>query len=246
MAVKIYNEANQVVGYEPGIIYTLVRDRTSEPFYVGETTDQARRLAEHRWGGQNADGDSELKYQFIAALEAAGETWSMVPCFEYGSEGPEELEDELIINLLVRGHTLTNERRGNATWLAERLAIADEMRELDIASYHEYRAYQQRQAVAIAEGTPSPRASTNEAWNRIQQELASNRKPTRRLNQKQTLEDPERLERIRAETLKLEQRERERQQPKPTHMIIDQAIDYIQGKDENEISHQPTDSGQDR
>lgn len=246
MAVKIYNDQGQVVGYEPGIIYVLIRNSTGEPFYVGETTDADRRLAEHRAGGAGATADSELKYQFINALERQGETWSMVKTFDYGAEGPAELEDELIINLLVRGHTLTNERRGNANWLAERLAIADEMRELDITSYHEYRAYQQRQAVAIAEGTPSPRASTNEAWNRIQQELASNRKPTRRLNQKQTLEDPERLERIRAETLKLEQRERERQQPKPTHMIIDQAIDYIQGKDENEISHQPTDSGQDR
>jgi len=246
MAVKIYNEANQVVGYEPGIIYTLVRDRTSEPFYVGETTDQARRLAEHRWGGQNADSDSELKYQFIAALEAAGETWSMVPCFEYGSEGPEELEDELLINLLTRGYTLTNERRGNATWLAERQAIADHMCELDITSYREYRRHLDQQVTAESAGVPSPRASTHQAWNQIQQQLAQQKKPTRRLNTRQTLDDPERLARIAEETRRLEQREQERTAQRANQDIINQAKSYHERKDKRHgISHKPTDSGQD-
>lgn len=243
MAVKIYDDNDQVVGYEPGVIYVLIRDRTSEPFYVGETTNMARRLAEHRLGGQNATCTSELKYQFIHALEQAGETWSMVQAFEYGSEGPEELEDELVINLLMRGHTLTNERRGNANWLAERMAIADHMRELDITSYREYRDHIQRQAVT--EGVPSPRASTHEAWNRIQQQLKIEKKPTQRLNTQQTLNDPERLARIAEQTRLLEQRERERKPAQPTQEIIDQAKSYHRRKDKDyETGNQPTDSGQ--
>ena len=142
MAKKIFDENNKLIGFEPGVIYELrfTHSGVDIPFYVGETTDPERRLAEHIYGAKNADSTSETKYQFIAnALDAHAIPWTLVPVAEYGSEGPEALEDEHMMVLLVDGFELTNEKKGNANWMKERLAVAEDMRERGIRSYREYK-----------------------------------------------------------------------------------------------------------
>jgi hypothetical protein len=62
-----------------------------------------------------------------------------VPVIEYGSEGPEALEDEHMMAILVDGYPLTNEKKGNANWMTERLAVAEDMRERGIRSFKEYK-----------------------------------------------------------------------------------------------------------
>lgn len=141
MAKKIFDDNNQLLGFEPGVIYELrfTHQGADIPFYVGETTDAERRLAEHIYGARNADSESETKYQFIArALDANAIPWRLVPVLEYGAEGPEALEDEHMMSLLVDGHKLTNERKGNARWMEERIAVAEDMRERGIRSFREY------------------------------------------------------------------------------------------------------------
>jgi predicted GIY-YIG superfamily endonuclease len=67
MAKKIFDNDNKLVGFEPGVIYELrfTHSGVDIPFYVGETIDPERRLAEHRYGANTADSTSETKYQFI-------------------------------------------------------------------------------------------------------------------------------------------------------------------------------------
>ena len=95
MAKKIYDDDDRLIGFEPGVIYELrfTHQGVDIPFYVGETTDPERRLAEHIYGANNANADSETKYQFIAnALKPHNIPWTLVPVLEYGIEGPEALE----------------------------------------------------------------------------------------------------------------------------------------------------------
>lgn len=171
MAKKIYNEQGKVIGFEPGWIYILRYD-DGKPFYVGETTDRERRMNEHRAGGKNATPTSETKYQVIKQLDALGVEWWMDTVTEYGSEGPEALEDETIMGLLYDGYTLTNEQKGNANWLMERQAVAADMRERGIRSYHEYRKIIEIESGKSSRETPSPKSHEavdrilNEAWNR--------------------------------------------------------------------------------
>jgi len=141
MAKKIYDDDDKLIGFEPGWIYELrfTHEGVDIPFYVGETTDLERRTTEHRYGAANADFTSESKYQFIAnALKPHNIPWTLVPVIEYGSEGPEALEDEHMMILLVDGYELTNEKKGNARWMTERIAVADDMRERGIRSFKEY------------------------------------------------------------------------------------------------------------
>jgi hypothetical protein len=142
MAKKIFDKDDNLIGFEPGWIYELrfTHQGVDIPFYVGETTDHERRLAEHIYGAKNADFTSETKYQFIAnALDANGIPWTLVPVIEYGSEGPEALEDEHMMAILVDGFELTNEKKGNAKWMTERIAVAEDMRERGIRSFKEYK-----------------------------------------------------------------------------------------------------------
>jgi len=202
MAIKIYNQAGEVTGYEPGIIYELVY--AGQPFYVGETTDPARRLAEHQAAGRNPEANPETKYQFIAALNSQGLEWTMREVSAYGSEGPEESEDERIMELLVSGVTLTNERKGNANWMTERQTIAQDMRDRGITSYRKYQQVIERELVHARSGTASPQAHPevdrviDEAWNRSLQ-------PTR-TPKTVDLEEQSRRDAIAEETLYLSER----------------------------------------
>jgi hypothetical protein len=158
MAKKIFDKDDNLIGFEPGWIYELrfTHSGVDIPFYVGETTDPERRLAEHKYGAKTADFTSETKYQFIAnALDANGIPWTLVPVIEYGSEGPEALEDEHMMAILVDGFELTNEKKGNASWMAERMAAAEDMRERGIRSFKEYRTtLEQEEALHADRRTP--------------------------------------------------------------------------------------------
>jgi hypothetical protein len=142
MAKKIFDKDDNLIGFEPGWIYELrfTHQGVDIPFYVGETTNPERRLSEHIYGAKTATADSETKYQFIAnALDANGIPWTLVPVIEYGAEGPEALEDEHMMAILVDGFELTNEKKGNASWMTERIAVAEDMRERGIRSFKEYK-----------------------------------------------------------------------------------------------------------
>jgi hypothetical protein len=142
MAKKIFDDSDNFVGFEPGCIYELrfTAQGVDIPFYVGETTDCERRWAEHIYGAKTATSDSETKYQFISnALDANDIPWTLVPIIDYGVEGPEALEDEHMMALLVDGFELTNDKKGNAAWMTERLAVAEDMRERGIRSFSEYK-----------------------------------------------------------------------------------------------------------
>jgi len=158
MAKKIYDDDDRLIGFEPGWIYELrfTHQGVDIPFYVGETTDIERRLTEHKYGAANADWTSEAKYQFIAnALKPHNIPWTLVPVIEYGSEGPEALEDEHMMAVLVDGYPLTNEKKGNANWMAERIAVAEDMRERGIRSFKEYKkAMEEEEALHSDRRTP--------------------------------------------------------------------------------------------
>lgn len=162
MAKKIFDKDDKFIGFEPGVIYELrfTHEGVDIPFYVGETTDTARRLSEHQYGARTADSTSETKYQFIAnALTPHDIAWTLVPVIEYGAEGPEALEDEHMMALLVDDYPLTNEKKGNANWMMERQAVAEDMRERGIRSYREYKkALVEEEELAGDRRTPEQQA----------------------------------------------------------------------------------------
>lgn len=134
--------------FEPGIIYELqvYVDDIWHAFYVGETTDAERRLNEHQASARNASETSTLVYRTIQQqFVAAGCAWRMMTVHEYGAEGPTDAEDEHIMMLLRQGIILTNEKKGNANWMRERVAQAQDMRSRNITSYKEYKRITQQE-----------------------------------------------------------------------------------------------------
>ena len=134
--------------FEPGIIYELqvYVDDIWHAFYVGETTDAERRLNEHQASARNASETSTLVYRTIQQqFVSAGCAWRMMPVHEYGAEGPTDAEDEHIMMLLRQGIILTNEKKGNANWMRERVAQAQDMRSRNITSYKEYKRITQQE-----------------------------------------------------------------------------------------------------
>jgi hypothetical protein len=65
--------------------------------------------------------------------------WGLFEIDQYGEEGAEALEDEHIMRLLVDGVALKNTKKGNANWMTERMAVADDMRSRKITSYRKYK-----------------------------------------------------------------------------------------------------------
>lgn len=128
--------------YQPGYIYEL-RCRINNdwhPFYVGETINKATRLGQHQVSANNADETSTLVYRFIQEhLDANKIEWDLFEVDQYGTEGPEALEDEHIMRLLVEGVSLKNTKKGNANWMTERMKVADDMRLRKITSYKRYK-----------------------------------------------------------------------------------------------------------
>ena len=91
---------------------------------------------------------------------------------QYGVEGPEALEDEHIMRLLVDNVALKNTKKGNANWMDERMAVADDMRERKITSYKRYKevlTYEEQQrrvdeanAIRVAEEQAKQQALTKQ------------------------------------------------------------------------------------
>jgi len=128
--------------YQPGFIYELrcKIDDAWHPFYVGETISISQRIGQHRVSAKYADEESTLVYRFIHDyLDANNIEWDLFEIDQYGAEGPEALEDEHIMRLLVDNVALKNTKKGNANWMDERMAVADDMRERKITSYKRYK-----------------------------------------------------------------------------------------------------------
>ena len=147
-----YNAATLL--YEPGIIYELrcYIQHEWHPFYVGETTNPERRLAQHQ--AAVAQGDTAV-YEFIREILLPNQIpWDMFEIEKYGTEGPTDREDECIMNLLYRAVRLKNMKKGNATWMQERERTAIDMRQRGISSYRKYQeviSLEEKHAKWIAE-----------------------------------------------------------------------------------------------
>lgn len=174
MAKRIPN-TNQ---YLPGCIYELqvLVDGRWEPFYVGETTNPGRRLSEHKTAAQRATDQSTFVYRSIAVFDAEALDWRLMPVCEYGVEGPEAGEDEHIMMLLRQGVALTNEKKGNANWMAERQAQAADMVTRKINSYAEYKRVitaeqlAERQQGWLAEDATYRRALSDDYYKKVEAE----------------------------------------------------------------------------
>jgi len=128
--------------YQPGYIYELrckIEDAW-HPFYVGETISISQRIGQHRVSAKYADDTSTLVYRFIHDyLDANNIEWDLFEVDQYGADGPEALEDEHIMRLLVDNVALKNTKKGNDLWMTERMAVADDMRMRKITSYKRYK-----------------------------------------------------------------------------------------------------------
>ena len=161
--------------YQPGVIYEL-RCKINDawhPFYVGETINKATRLGQHQVSANHANDESTLVYRFIHDyLIANNIEWDLFEVGQYGEEGPEALEDEHIMILLVEGVSLKNSKKGNANWMTERMAVADDMRKREITSYSLYKqvlTYEEQQrkvdeanAIRVAEELARQQALTRQ------------------------------------------------------------------------------------
>jgi hypothetical protein len=170
--------------FVPGVIYYLVKvinGIEQEPFYVGETTDPNRRLKEHKRNTTIANENSTLVYQYAKKeLDDKGIEWTLRIAEEYGTEGPDDLEDEHIVALLIHNCKLKNMKKGNAAWLLERQYAANDMRKRGLTSYRKYRevlAYEelerkvaeQNEARRLEELREERERKSKEEW-RIRQE----------------------------------------------------------------------------
>jgi predicted GIY-YIG superfamily endonuclease len=163
--------------YLPGVIYQLqvCVDGNWEPFYVGETTNPGRRLREHQLSAQSATEHSTFVYRSIAVFETEKLEWRMMTVHEYGTEGPEAAEDEHIMMLLRQGVTLTNEKKGNANWMTERVAQAADMVRRKINNYQEYKKVitaeqlRERQLDWLAEDATEHRALPDKFYREVEE-----------------------------------------------------------------------------
>lgn len=138
----MYMKRNEDGTYQPGYIYELrckIEDAW-HPFYVGETISISQRIGQHRVSAKYADDTSTLVYRFIHDyLDANNIEWDLFEVDQYGADGPEALEDEHIMRLLVDNVALKNTKKGNDLWMTERMAVADDMRMRKITSYKRYK-----------------------------------------------------------------------------------------------------------
>jgi hypothetical protein len=171
----MYMKRNEDGTYQPGIIYELrckIEDAW-HPFYVGETISISQRIGQHRVSAKYADEESTLVYRFIHDyLDANNIEWDLFEVGQYDEQGPEALEDEHIMKLLVEGVSLKNSKKGNANWMTERMAVADDMRKREITSYSLYKqvlTYEEQQrrvdeanAIRVAEELEQQRVLTKQ------------------------------------------------------------------------------------
>lgn len=144
---------NKPLGTLPGVIYVLKHSDTHIPFYVGETGDLDQRIKTHR--SCVKPDSSQLVYKSIYKWYGKDDTkWYIEEVLPYGKEGPIDLENEVIMELLVNNITLTNMKKGSMIWLQQALLDADEMRVRGLTSYRkliELRSVEAMQAEADLE-----------------------------------------------------------------------------------------------
>lgn len=132
---------------KPGIIYELRFEIDNEwtPFYVGESSNHGMRMVQHRAAA--VTGDTYV-YTFIReVLVPRNLKWEMVEVIKYGEEGPSDLEDEHIMNLLQRDIPLTNMKKGNANWMKNMIEMATDMKIRKITSYRQYRKVKEQESL---------------------------------------------------------------------------------------------------
>jgi hypothetical protein len=88
-----------------------------QPFYVGRTSNMARRLKEHQYASKTG---TEAKYQYIRNLN--GKPWEMVLLEEVGPD-TKNYEQFWIYNFIINGVELQNMMAGSAKQQAERDAM---------------------------------------------------------------------------------------------------------------------------
>lgn len=121
-----------------GIIYELRCCINNEwhPFYVGRTSNQRRRLNEHRNAVRTG---TTLVYQFIREqIEPLGVAWDLFPVEVYAGDYVDQ-EDEHIMTLLYDGIRLKNMKKGDAEWMTRRIHESQDMVRRGIRSYRQYR-----------------------------------------------------------------------------------------------------------
>jgi len=113
--------------YVPGYIYQLgvSLDGVFYEFYVGETTEPHRRFNEHK--GAAKAGKELLVYDFMRQLNHIGQETIMIIVDRYGANGPEDKEDEHIMNSLLKGAKLQNMQKGSQGWMNNMIKIRDQM-----------------------------------------------------------------------------------------------------------------------
>ena len=185
-------------------------------FYVGCTNNARRRESEHRTNPFKPDHNeyNTFKYQFIRQLKELGVEFAFTALHEIEEEQDAEYEwvlqfaraNQAVGRTFIDGHPLTNMKAGD--FLSEILNRPEVRTRSDIV---QYRASRANRVSSLERGeSPSPRAATNEAWIRIQADLAAAKKPERHYTMTESLDlHEERLARIRAETEILMERQAE-------------------------------------
>lgn len=132
---------------KPGVIYELRFQIDDEwtPFYVGESSNHRMRMVQHRAAA--VTGDTYV-YTFIReVLVPKNIKWEMFEVLKYGEEGPSDLEDEHIMNLLQQDMALTNMKKGNANWMKNMMEMAADMKARKITSYRQYRKVKEQESL---------------------------------------------------------------------------------------------------
>lgn len=206
-------------------LYTLVFDADPKPvvFYVGRTNAPKRREAEHRYAVKNLH-NQEYKYQWCRELEAIGITWSLVVICEIEDEEDSEYEwilkfarDNRDNNIeFIDGMPLTNMKRGD--FLEEMINNPNIQTKQDIINFRDSirRAAQPKGFSKVSDWVfdgvaPQPQSETARAmvdWltNNAEgkfQEVAEKRSKDVEAEYQKMINNPERIERIKQQTLKL-------------------------------------------
>jgi hypothetical protein len=206
-------------------LYALVFDADPKPvvFYVGRTNAPKRREAEHRYAVKDLT-NQEYKYQWCRELEAVGLTWSLIVISEI--ENDEESEYAWVLKFardnrdngieFIDNLPLTNMKRGD--FFEEMMRDPNIQTRQDIINFRDAKiqAAEPRGFSKVGDWvfygvTPAPQSEgaksmaqwlKNGAEGKFQDTMALRKKDVEAEYQKM-INDPERIERIKQQTLKL-------------------------------------------
>jgi hypothetical protein len=202
---------------EPHYLYTLTFDAEPQPvvFYVGHTNNPKRRETEHRASVKDLS-NTEYKYQWCRELEAVGIKWDFVVLGEI--EKSDDAEYEWVLKFardnssrgisFIEDLPLTNMKRGD--FLEEILADKSISTKAEIAAYRQQRktrvtSYNAESGEMVAYGAEILKELQDSAdIKRIEAHEQRIKQIEREQRHQEMLASPERAERIRLETLRLE------------------------------------------